>query len=390
MYFNPPDCHAVIGLGFGDEGKGLTVNNLCRTLPNALVIRYSGGQQAGHTVTLSDGTSHVFSNFGSGTLQGCATYWSKYCTVDPVGIRKEHSILKRMNGNPYLYIDRNCPVTTPWDKWYNRNHSKAMVHGTCGLGVGATLKREAAGCSFLASDLDSPITIIKMKIEAIERYYLQKTGSLFVIPDNLIKDFMDSCHFIPNQGGIHLVNGCRPFSVGSYDNFIFEGSQGLLLDQNIGFYPNVTPSNTGAKNIVEMGYEPGLYLVTRAYQTRHGAGPMTNENFTNDFIKVNPKETNTQNVYQGKFRRTALDLDLLRYGISRDSYIRAADSNQKRLVVTCLDQMEKFAYSKGGWISFHDDEESFLRGISQYLKISHVLACNGPEGNFKAYEFDHE
>ena len=174
-----------------------------------------------------------------------------------------------------------------------------------------------------------------------------------------------------------------------HENYIFEGSQGLLLDQNIGFYPNVTPSNTGTKNIIEMGFKPNLYLVTRAYQTRHGAGPMTGECMGNEFIKVNPKETNIQNPYQGKFRRTILDLDLLRHGMNRDQYIHATNSSiTKKLVVTCLDQMNQYLYSEGGKVCLCKDQTSFLRDLSYYLKIPTVLASNGPEGVFEEYEFD--
>ncbi len=62
-------ARAVIGLGFGDEGKGITTDYLCSRANNPLVIRFSGGQQAGHTVVNKFG-KHTFSNFGSGTLRG--------------------------------------------------------------------------------------------------------------------------------------------------------------------------------------------------------------------------------------------------------------------------------------------------------------------------------
>src|SRR5574343_932195 len=104
---------ACIGLGFGDEGKGITVDYLASQSPDSLVVRYSGGQQAGHTVCLN-GIRHVFSNFGSGSLRGLPTYWSEHCTVDPVGIMNELNILTEQGINPILYIDGNAPVTTPY------------------------------------------------------------------------------------------------------------------------------------------------------------------------------------------------------------------------------------------------------------------------------------
>jgi adenylosuccinate synthase len=79
---------AVLGAGFGDEGKGLVTDWLCRSCAKPLVIRFCGGQQAGHTVA-ANGLRHVFSNFGAGTLRGVPTYFSRFCTIDPVGMINE-------------------------------------------------------------------------------------------------------------------------------------------------------------------------------------------------------------------------------------------------------------------------------------------------------------
>ena len=84
---------AVVGLGFGDEGKGLVTDYLCSKNPGStLVVRTSGGHQVGHTAC-RDGYKHMFANFGSGTLLCCPTYWDKRCTFEPTGFVKEHGIL---------------------------------------------------------------------------------------------------------------------------------------------------------------------------------------------------------------------------------------------------------------------------------------------------------
>ena len=127
---------AVIGLGFGDEGKGMVTDYLCSQSRNPLVIRFSGGHQAGHTVR-RDGISHTFANFGCGTLQGVPTYWSSGCTVDPVGLLNELKLLAYEMGddvfNVKLYVNNECPVTTPYDMLYNRRREKDMMQGTCGV-----------------------------------------------------------------------------------------------------------------------------------------------------------------------------------------------------------------------------------------------------------------
>lgn len=125
---------AVIGAGFGDEGKGKVVSHLCLRHEPALVVRYCGGQQAGHKVMVN-GLEHIFSNFGSGTLQGIPTLWSKFCTIDPVGILNEAALLYMIGVKPTLYIDSRCPVTTPFEKAYNQQSDKLTGHGTCGVGL---------------------------------------------------------------------------------------------------------------------------------------------------------------------------------------------------------------------------------------------------------------
>ena len=113
---------AVIGLCFGDEGKGRVVD----FLDHSLTIRFSGGQQAGHGV-IRNGEKHTFSNFGSSTLKGIPTYWSKFCTVDPVGMIRELNELMKINVNPLIYIDGDSPITTPYDKFYNTNSKFKII-----------------------------------------------------------------------------------------------------------------------------------------------------------------------------------------------------------------------------------------------------------------------
>lgn len=358
---------AVIGLGFGDEGKGVAVNSLCSQYRNSLVVRYSGGQQAGHTV-VRYGVSHVFSNFGSGTLAGSPTFWSKYCTFDPVGVVNEYMVLKQKGITPVLYIDKKSPVTTPYDKAFNQQSVKHLSHGTCGVGVGTTYKREENFQSFLAGDLEYK-SVVDVKLDLIQKYHQINADT---------KYFLECVEFIKKNESFMFVD-----HIPMADNYVFEGSQGLLLDQNFGFYPHVTPSNVGTKNILEMGFQPIPVLVTRAFQTRHGRGPMTNLDIPHN-IKIDPRETNVMNQYQGEFKRSLLDLDLLKYGMLKDDWIR---NHSKHLVVTCLDLVEnEYRYSQDGKIVSHLDEDSFVKGIGLHLGIwgsYQTHRIRSPDGTFK-------
>lgn len=344
---------AVIGLGFGDEGKGLFTDYLCSQSINPLVIRFSGGQQAGHTV-VSNGIRHVFSNFGAGTLKGAPSYFSKFCTIDPIGIVNELSVLLDKGVNPLLFIDTRCAVTTPYDVRYNQHNNK---HGSCGVGVGATINREEHYYSLTFGDLFYP-WVLKTKLNLIKDFY-----SDYANID--ISNFLDCCDIITRSIHIEKTDG---FPKNNY-SYIFEGSQGLLLDKNIGFFPHVTRGNTGTHNILPLlGHETlSVYLITRAYQTRHGDGPLSNESIPHNISK-NPNETNVTNSYQGKLRVALLDVSLLEYAINKDDYIRTASN--KYLVITCLDHIQneyRFTYQEK--LIYCKNEAEFISKIASILNI---------------------
>jgi adenylosuccinate synthase len=134
----------------------------------------------------------------------------------------------------------------------------------------------------------------------------------------------------------------------SFENLIFEGSQGVLLDIDHGVFPNVTYAHTTSKNAYEICKKLDIedvevYYVTRSYATRHGNGWMSNEKEM--MLKNNEEETCTFNEYQKDLRFGDLDYNLLNYALKLDgAYV---NSSKKNLVVTCLDQIdEEFKFDK--------------------------------------------
>lgn len=358
---------AVIGLGFGDEGKGLVTNALCEHYPkDNLVVRYCGGQQAGHTVVTAN-TSHVFANFGSGSFQNIPTYWSKFCTVDPRGILVELGVLETKGIKPVLYIDAECPVTTPFEIEINKTHSQYRSHGTCGVGVGLTIQREENHFSILAKDFLYP-EVLKIKIELLKQHY----G--VTIDKNKIATWLFEIEHLLGHDHIQIVYGLPKAK-----HYTFEGSQGLMLDQNIGFFPHVTRSNTGTKNIFNLVKNiDTLYLITRVYQTRHGNGPMTNKHLNTNFI-YNPDETNKYHRYQGEFKKTILDADLLKYAMDSDNGIR--NIKRKILVITCCDQIkEEFKFTIKEKLWGFNKIDNFGRVLAKHLEIDEFNIVDNPTG----------
>ncbi len=330
--------YAVIGLGFGDEGKGKVVSSLCEKHKdkNCIVARYSGGSQASHKVVYKN-IEHTFSNFGSGTLQNIPTYWTEYCSFNPLSFIAEYKDLILKNKQPLIYIHPKCPITTPYEILANQQCKTTISHGTCGQGIGKTFQREEDWFSLLFEDLHHP-KILEQKLFNIRQYYN------FDVDKEMLDDFLNICHYIVREKNVRDYTEI----IGLYDVIIYEGSQGLLLDQHNGFFPHVTRANTGLTNILEMReYLNGVYYVTRSYLTKHGNG---NEIVMNEAEFENPYEHNTFNEWQGRFKTGILDLDLISYAMNKNRH--SYNAGIKNVVVNCMDIFErgKTSYSviKGG------------------------------------------
>ena len=341
--------HSVIDLGYGDSGKGLTVDYLCSKYKpeNTFVIRHSGGHQVGHTVRIGD-VIHEFHHFGSGTLRGFSTIWLKECTVSPTHFRQEHDILGEKGVIPKIYFDPFCPVTTPYDVAYNRAKSfSAGKKDTVGVGFAATLIRHKLLPLFVM-DLYYP-AVLAQKLANIKNYYENLTSTLSVYNEFLSRYEQEMNGFSFREDCDFLIKNCQtgiPHKLKTH-NLIFEGNQGIMLDKLHGFYPYVTYGHTTNKNVIdflkkEEYLEDGFlkcWYVTRAYSTRHGDGTLLNSDIKFE-IKNNEDESNHTNNNQGPFRTAPLNLDLLEYAICCDHEYVKEVSHNKNIVVTCVDQVD--------------------------------------------------
>lgn len=387
----------VVGLGYGDEGKGLATDYLCQLLPKPLVIRFNGGGQAGHTVVTSDRKRHVFSNFGSGTLRGVPTYWSNYCTFSPESTITEYQELQTLGVKPVLMLDNWCPVTTHYDILYNRAIEATRGnarHGSCGQGFGATIERhnilqtKLYACDLLISSL------LKDKLQNIRSYYQakidQETKFSFKqfdhdAEDERFRQYATEISILSQQGAIRFVEESEMLSHhNDWNSFIFEGAQGILLDMDFGFFPHVTHSNTTTKNALKLlenqfkdSVKAEILYVTRSYQTRHGAGPFPNDRSV--LLMGTEGETNKYHEYQGEFKTSCLDIDLLNYALSCDAKFSAG--LKKHLIVTCVDHLKDKlipCYKDNTFkLIGHEELSIFLetKFISQVFNFSSCSEC---------------
>jgi adenylosuccinate synthase len=356
----------VVGLGYGDEGKGLTVNELCTK--RSVVVRFSGGQQAGHTVNYK-GTKHTFSNFGAGSFKGAPTYFTEHTTFYPIGIKYEKRVLETLGVNPTLVIHPLAKLTTPWDVYENRNCEANLAHGTCGLGVGKTMKRNEGPFKIYAIDLSYP-AILEEKLAQIEKNYYAKGFKKSPELEREVEEFMEA------------VSECYEYlTIDTYEylldfkSIIFEGSQGIMLDMDHGVFPNVTYSNTTSKNAIAICEELGIknievFCITRAYSTRHGKG---NGTYEGDPVVLteNEEETNVLNKYQGEFLVSNLDYDRLDYAIAVECIYSKAYKHS--LVITCGNQIEqKFNLSLLSFAPVFSNIYTSLSSKGKFKKVNFI------------------
>ena len=368
---------AVIGANYGDEGKGVTTHYLCQAqkriadYPLEAVVRFNGGPQAGHTVHHQN-KKHVFSSYGSGTFAGVRTHLTKHMLFNPNAALAEYNALKKAGVlNPHLTVDPKAFIISPWDIALNQllevGRGDAR-HGSCGMGIGeAEMRRQTPKAPTLyAASLSNPHTIfafcadsrdwfkkrVKEEAEKGSFTYLnedqQKTlKELMMHPILLSVEMYQYAAFMEN---VKISDKIVASVSGKESLVVFEGAQGLLLDQDDPDHqPNVTWSKTGLANVVEQCVEDNIDLmevcyVTRPYITRHGAGKMLAGIEATAGEKLWGKDyTNKENDFQGQLRYGHLDWTMLKSRIEKDLKTNLAGTNLNPAItvyVTCMDQVE--------------------------------------------------
>lgn len=349
--------HAIltVDLGFGDAGKGAWVDYFTRLHTAHTVIRYNGGGQAGHRVVTCDGREHIFSQFGSGTLAGAQTFLSRFMLINPLSMEAEAAHLCTLGiDDPWslVQIDRRAPVVTPFQRAVNRLREQARGagrHGSCGMGIGETMADwlQYGEQTLLAGDL-ADSDQMQRKLIWLRRHNLEKVSAFAPALPNSFRDseewqtliapgeidwllevysnFAQRVQIVPGET-LHAILH-QPGTV------IFEGAQGVLLDEWYGFHPHTTWSTTTLANACALLHEANYngkvnrLGLTRSYSTRHGAGPLPTEEAALGLADAR----NGAGPWQGAFRIGWLDGVLLRYA-------REVVGRLDGVLVSCLDRV---------------------------------------------------
>lgn len=321
----------VVDLGFGDAGKGVVTDALVRARGARAVVRFNGGAQAGHNVVLPDGRHHTFAQLSAGTfVEGVRTYLSRHVVVHPTALAAE---ARAFGGDALarVTVSAEARVVTPFHQAACRLRELARGdarHGSCGVGIGEVMRDELADPSGVVRmrHLRDARTLRRLLERARERLRASldrldgPEGAIFEAP---IDAWLAA---LPN---VEILEEDRfGASLAAHDDVVFEGAQGVLLDEWRGFHPYTTWSTCTFDNALELagGAEITRLGVLRTYATRHGAGPFPTERADLEL----PEPHNAHGPWQGRFRRGDLDLVLLRYAV-------AACGGVDALAVTHLD-----------------------------------------------------
>jgi adenylosuccinate synthase len=311
----------VTDLGYGDAGKGSVVDWLCArpsTRPFRAVIRFNGGAQAAHNVITPDDRHHAFAQFGSGTfVPGVRTHLSRHVIVDPLALAAEAAHLNALgisDAFDRLTVDRDALLATPYHQAANRARERARGqdrHGSCGMGVGeaASYALRYPGDAPRAGDCAAP-RVLARKLGALRDRLADELGPLDAPEPAAVRDayraFAETVRLTDARYAIELLRS---------EPVVFEGAQGVLLDEWRGFHPYTTWSTTTFSNAAELLAEAGETAtrlgVIRCFMTRHGPGPFVTEDPT---LEV-PEPHNTGGCWQGPVRTGHFDAVALRYAV---------------------------------------------------------------------------
>lgn len=369
------DATIVVGLGFGDEGKGATVDALTRRRSAKLVVRFNGGAQAGHNVVTPDGRHHCFSQWGSGTFAGARTFLSRFMLVNPIFALSEALSLSTTGvSDPLslLYVSAGAAITTPFHVSANRCREMlraaedGKIHGSCGMGIGETMADVLAGEEDCIAARDLVSSGLEGKLRSIQERKRAEVMALLSTKMHADPErsrmWQREMSILSGEHEVHALclKSYRRFADHSHivddgwlenelvspGHVIFEGAQGVLLDQDFGIAPYTTWSKCTFDNARELIDDVRAAIPTRklgvlrTYHTRHGAGPFLTEDAA--FNVWSTDDHNTHGEWQHGFRSGAFD-GILAY------YALGAVGGCDGLVLTHMDKLRAGAKVATSW-----------------------------------------
>lgn len=314
----------VLGLQWGDEGKGKIVDVLAGRYP--AVARFQGGPNAGHSLHF-DGNNFVVRSIPSGIFrEGSTNIIGSGVVLDPITLREECANVEKMNINPKekLFISKKANLILPTHRLLDAAYEAAAGKGKIGStlkGIGPTYTDKISRHGLRVGDILAPD--FKERFEKLKARHIQLLSDLHFEcdPEKDEAEWMSAIEFLK---GFNLID-CEYFVNKWLENkpMLAEGAQGSMLDIDYGSYPFVTSSSTTVGGVCTgLGVAPSkighVYGIFKAYCTRVGSGPFPTELFDETGEKIR-QVGHEFGAVTGRPRRCGwLDLVALKYTVMID------------------------------------------------------------------------
>ena len=371
-------CLIIVGTQWGDEGKGKVVDLLTERAD--AVVRYQGGNNAGHTIMFGSKT-FIMHMLPSGILRETTSILGNGVVIDLSALVKEINDLEKMgiDVEKHLHISDKAQLVMPWHKIFDqlreRIKGKSKI-GTTGRGIGPTYEDKVGRVGIRIGDLldqEKFRSILSQLVKEKNNFllkYFDKDESFFYAED-IFSEYADY---------IKKLEPCivdTPFLINQLiqdgKNILFEGAQGTFLDVDHGTYPFVTSSNTLSGNAcVGSGIGPtcitGVLGIVKAYTTRVGNGPFPTE-LLDDDGKILQSEGNEFGATTGRPRRCGwFDALLVRQAVRLNGITSIA--------VTKLDVLDNFDTLKiatGYRLPNGEECDNFPRSLENVIPVYHEM-----------------
>lgn len=391
----------ILGLQWGDEGKGKIVDNLSENAD--VVCRFQGGHNAGHTIKVN-GEKTVLHLIPSGILHNnaqCLIGNGVVLALD--ALDKEINELKSrgINFNNRFFVSSACALILPTHISIDQTRDKKESIGTTGRGIGPAYEDKIGRRSIRFGDIGNQ-NILKEKVELLVDYH-----------NRLLKDlYNDKPHDVDEVFNeiMKYKHLYEEFCVDSQDlmyefvknkkSILFEGAQGTLLDIDHGTYPYVTSSSTTAGGVstglgIGPKYIDKIIGISKAYATRVGEGPFLTELFDEDG-ELLAKRGNEFGATTGRPRRCGwLDLVALKKAVFTNSVTNLCITkldvlDETETIKVCIKYENNNPVYKefDGWLSstegitqyseLPEKAQTFIEYIEKFIECSASIISTGP------------
>ena len=365
----------ILGLQWGDEGKGKIVDNLSESFD--IVCRFQGGHNAGHTIKV-DGQQTVLHLIPSGILHentNCLIGNGVVLALDALNDEINKLKDKGISFNRRFFVSSACSLILPTHIAIDKVRDIKESIGTTGRGIGPAYEDKVGRRAVRFGDL-SDEKLLRDKIELLVNFHNRLLVDIYKTdpykPDDVFEEvykfkslYEDYC--VDSQNLMYEF-------IKEKKSILFEGAQGTLLDIDHGTYPYVTSSNTIAGGVsTGLGIGPKfidrIIGITKAYTTRVGEGPFITELFDENGTHL-AKKGNEFGATTGRARRCGwLDLVALKKAVFTNSVtdlcITKLDvMDELKEINVCIEYSDSQPIYKtfDGWLSSTE-------GITNYIDL---------------------